>query len=202
MSSRLVFRYSGQTGFSGTGCSIANVTTAAAATTDDLTFRWLSPQPSGHRLAPFLTFEQQRGDQVTEKANEQSDAVTTESSRSRFPDPSDCSAPERTEELTKEVFSVIESIQKGEVSDSNMTKIRELTIRGHETSLKQNNRWLAAMMDADEDGRDQRDFLRTPDRMLKVTKEQIRDAARLYLRNDRYARFTLLPATEEKKMVP
>jgi zinc protease len=112
------------------------------------------------------------------------------------------SAPERTDELTKEVFSVIESIQKGEVSDSNMTKIRELTIRGHETALKQNNRWLAAMMDADEDGRDQRDFLHTPDRMLKVTKQQIRDAARLYLRSDRYARFTLLPATEERKVVP
>ena len=112
------------------------------------------------------------------------------------------SAPERTEELTKEVFAVIESIKNGEVSDSNMTKIRELTIRAHETQLKQNNSWLAAMMDADEDGRDQRDFLRTADRTLKVTKEQIRDAARLYLRNDRYAKFTLLPATEEKKPVP
>jgi zinc protease len=112
------------------------------------------------------------------------------------------SAPERTEELTKEVFSVIGSIQKGEVSDSNMTKIRELTVRGQETALKQNNRWLGAMMDADEDGRDQRDFLRTADRMLKVTKEQIRDAARLYLRTDQYARFTLLPVEAEKKLVP
>ena len=116
------------------------------------------------------------------------------------------SAPERTEELTKEVFSVIENIKKGEVSDSNMTKIRELTIRGHETALKQNNRWLDAMMDADEDGRDQRDFLRSPERMLKVTKEQIRDAARLYLNRDRYARFTLLPAegakAVESKPVP
>jgi predicted Zn-dependent peptidase len=101
---------------------------------------------------------------------------------------------------------VIESIKRGEVSDSNMTKIRELTIRGHETALKQNNRWLDAMMDADEDGRDQRDFLRTPERMLKVTKEQIRDAARLYLKTDNYARFTLLPAegakTEAAKPVP
>jgi predicted Zn-dependent peptidase len=63
------------------------------------------------------------------------------------------------------------------------------------------------MMDADEDSRDQRDFLRTADRMLKVTKEQIRDAARLYLRADQYARFTLLPATDavkpaENKPVP
>ena len=54
---------------------------------------------------------------------------------------------------------MIDSIKAGQVSDSNMTKIRELTIREHETSLKQNDRWLDAMMDADEDGRDQRDFL-------------------------------------------
>ena len=73
---------------------------------------------------------------------------------------------------------MIDSIKEGEVSDSNMTKIRELTIRGHETALKQNDRWLNAMMDADEDGRDQRDFLHVADRMLKVTKDQIRDAAR------------------------
>ena len=100
------------------------------------------------------------------------------------------------------MFGVIDSIKAGEVSDSNMTKIRELAIREHETSLKQNDRWLNAMMDADEDGRDQRDFLRVADRVMKVTKDQIRDAARTYLRMDRYAHFTLLPANEEKKPVP
>ena len=112
------------------------------------------------------------------------------------------SAPERTDELSKAVFGVIDSIKAGQVSDSNMTKIRELAIREHETSLKQNDRWLNAMMDADEDGRDQRDFLHVADRMLKVTKDQIRDAARTYLVTDRYAHFTLLPADEGKKPVP
>ena len=48
-----------------------------------------------------------------------------------------------------------------------MTKIRELAVREHETALKQNDRWLNAMMDADEDGRDQRDFLHVADRMLE-----------------------------------
>ena len=109
------------------------------------------------------------------------------------------SAPERTDELTKAVFAVIDSIKSGAVNDSNMTKIRELTIREQETALKQNNRWLGAMMDADEDGRDQRDFLRLADLTLKVTKEQIRDAARLYLRDDHFARFTLVPTDVPKK---
>ena len=112
------------------------------------------------------------------------------------------SAPERTDELSKAVFGVIDSIKAGAVSDSNMTKIRELAIREHETAVKQNDRWLNAMMDADEDGRDQRDFLHIADYALKVTKDQIRDAARTYLRMDHYAHFTLLPANEEKRPVP
>jgi predicted Zn-dependent peptidase len=75
-------------------------------------------------------------------------------------------------------------------------KIREMPLRAHETALRQNGAWLSAMMDADEDGRDQRDFLRLPQLVQGITREQLRDAARLYLRTDQYARFTLLP---EKK---
>jgi zinc protease len=112
------------------------------------------------------------------------------------------SAPERTDELTKAVFSVIDSIKAGAVSDSNMTKIRELAVREHETAVKQNNSWLNAMMDADEDGRDPRDFLHVADLTLKVTKDQIRDAARTYLRMDQYAHFTLLPANQPSKPTP
>ena len=50
------------------------------------------------------------------------------------------------------------------------------------------------MTDADEDGRDQRDFLRMPSIVKAITKQQIQDAARTYLRMEQYARFTLLPA--------
>ena len=103
------------------------------------------------------------------------------------------SAPERVDELTREVFAVIESIKAGVVSDSNMTKIHELPIRAHETALRQNGSWIAAMADADEDGRDQRDFMRTPALVSAISREQLREAARLYLRTDQYARFTLLP---------
>ena len=109
------------------------------------------------------------------------------------------SAPDRVDELTKEVFAVIDSIKAGVVSDSNMTKIHELPIRAHETALKQNGSWIAAMADADEDGRDQRDFLRKPALVSAITREQLRDAARIYLRTNQYARFTLLPEGKAKK---
>jgi zinc protease len=103
------------------------------------------------------------------------------------------SAPERVDELVKEVFAVIDSVKAGAISDSNMTKIKEIHLRGHETALRQNSSWLAAMTDADEDHRDQRDFLRQPAIVNAITKTQLRDAARLYLRKEQYARFTLLP---------
>ena len=111
------------------------------------------------------------------------------------------SAPERTDELTAAVFAVIDSIKAGAVSDSNLVKIREIALREHEVSLTQNESWLGAMADADEDGRDQRDFLRTPQLVKQVTRLQLRDAARLYLRKEQYARFTLLPEEQAKPAV-
>jgi zinc protease len=104
------------------------------------------------------------------------------------------SAPDRAEELTAAVFAVIESLKAGAISDSNLVKIKEMSIRAHEVALRQNGSWIEAMRDADEDGRDQRDFLRTPELIGRLTREQLRDAARFYLNRDRYAHFTLLPA--------
>ena len=103
------------------------------------------------------------------------------------------SAPDRVDELVTATFAVIDSLQNGVVSDSNLTKIREITLRSHETALKLNGPWLSAMADADQDGRDQRDFLRIPALINGITRENLRDAARLYLQRDQYARFTLLP---------
>ena len=103
------------------------------------------------------------------------------------------SAPERTEELVAAMYAVIDGIKAGAISDSNMTKLRQIRIRAHETQLRQNGAWLNAMMDADEDQRDQRDFLRLPALVAGVTTAQLRDAARRYLRKEQVARFTLLP---------
>jgi zinc protease len=113
------------------------------------------------------------------------------------------SAPERRDELTAAMWSVIDSIKAGVVSDSNLVKIREMAVRGHETALKENGSWLGAMQDAAEDGRDQRDWLRSPAMTAKVTREQIRDAARLYLRRESVIHFTLVPeAVTAPKPVP
>jgi zinc protease len=108
------------------------------------------------------------------------------------------SAPERVDELVKEVFAVIDSVKAGIVSDSNLIKVKEIPLRSHETALRQNGAWISSMADADEDGRDQRDFLRLPEIINGVTRGKLRDAARFYLRKDQYARFTLLPSAKAK----
>ncbi len=103
------------------------------------------------------------------------------------------SAPERRDELMKAMWSVIDSIKAGAFSDSNLVKIREMAVRAHETALRENGAWIGAMQDADEDGRDQRDWLRGPALTAQVTRDQLRDAARLYLRREQMMIFTLLP---------
>jgi zinc protease len=108
------------------------------------------------------------------------------------------SAPERVDELIAAVFKVFDEIKAGTVSDSNLTKIREIELREHETGLKQNASWLNAMTDADEDHRDQRDYLRYPELVKGLSRDMLRDAAKLYLRSEQYARFTLLPETAAK----
>ncbi len=108
------------------------------------------------------------------------------------------SSPERADELVTAVFKVFDEIKAGTVSDSNLTKIKEIELREHETELKQNAAWLNAMSDADEDHRDQRDYLRYPELVKGLTREMLRDAARLYLRPEQYARFTLLPEAAPK----
>ena len=112
------------------------------------------------------------------------------------------SAPERRDELVAAMWAVIDSIKAGVVSDSNLVKIREMAVRAHETALRENGAWISAMQDADEDGRDQRDWLREPAMTAKVTREQLRDAAREYLRRDSVAQFVLVPETTPPKPVP
>jgi zinc protease len=112
------------------------------------------------------------------------------------------SSPERVDELVAAVFRVFDEIKAGTVSDSNLTKIREIQLREHETELKTNASWLGAMEDADEDHRDQRDFLRYPELVKTLSRDVLRDAAKLYLRPEQYARFTLLPEVTAKVQAP
>lgn len=103
------------------------------------------------------------------------------------------SAPERVDELVAATYAVLDGVKAGAISDSNLVKVREIMRREHESALKENGSWIAAMADADEDGRDPAEWLRTPQIVAALTREQLRDAARMVLNPKQVARFTLLP---------
>ena len=90
------------------------------------------------------------------------------------------------------MFAVIDSVKAGAVSDSNLTKIREIRPRARDGAQAE-RAWLNAMMDADEDGRDQRDFLGAAD--LKASPARSSRRGEVLSAEGQYARFTLLPET-------
>jgi len=104
------------------------------------------------------------------------------------------SAPERVDELTTRMWSVLDSVATYGASPTDLAKIKEIFLRNHESALTQNASWLNWMRDHDEDGRDQRATLQYPVLVNALTSEQIRAAAKLYLNKQQYARFTLLPS--------
>jgi zinc protease len=108
------------------------------------------------------------------------------------------SAPERVDELVQTAFAVMDSLKRSGPSAEELAKIRETFIRAHETGLRENAAWLRWMSDHDEDGRDQHATVQYPVLVQALTSEQVRDAARRYLTEGQYARFTLLPEDAPK----
>ena len=59
--------------------------------------------------------------------------------------------------------------------------------------MRQNGFWLSQIGARERDGEPLASILTFPDRIAGVDSTTVRDAARRYLRDDRYARFTLVP---------
>jgi zinc protease len=104
------------------------------------------------------------------------------------------SAPERTDSLFGTVMAVIDSTKAGNITASDVEKIREQQQRTMEVSVKENGYWLGNISARLENGEDPRGLLKYGDFIKGLSADQIRDAARRFLDAKNYARFTLLPA--------
>jgi zinc protease len=104
------------------------------------------------------------------------------------------SDPARVDELTRAVFAQIDSVRIRGVSEDILARVHEIARRNHETRLRQNGFWLGQLGARERDGEPLESILTFPDRMARVKSTMIQEAATRYLRHDRYARFTLLPA--------
>ena len=105
------------------------------------------------------------------------------------------SAPERAEELVSTVFQEIDSMAHAGPTADEIEKVRETQRRERETSLRQNGYWLGQLVGYARAGLDFADIL-TYERLIDALRPAtVRDAAAKYLRQDRYVRVTLMPAS-------
>ncbi|MGH7500261.1 MAG: M16 family metallopeptidase [Longimicrobiales bacterium] len=102
-------------------------------------------------------------------------------------------APVRLDTLAASVFAEIEKIKQSGPDAATLQKVKETHRRGHETNLQQNGYWLGQIIAASQYGEPMGAFLDLPARIEAVTAEQIAQAARTFLRSDRYVRVSLFP---------
>jgi len=104
------------------------------------------------------------------------------------------SAPERVDELTAVVFQEIAKFKIQNLTEEDLTKVREYERRTRETSLKENRYWVGQLALADQYGTD-------PNRLISyelidsLTADMIRTAAQLYFPMDNYVMVSLYPET-------
>jgi zinc protease len=101
--------------------------------------------------------------------------------------------PHRLDELSQEVFRVIERLQQEGVAAGDVTKVREEQRRDYETSLRSNGYWLAQLMYRDRYGLDPGEILTYADLVKGLDAATLQDAARRYLHADNYVQVSLRP---------
>lgn len=101
--------------------------------------------------------------------------------------------PERLQELSGQVFEVVQELQTDGIDDEIVTKIAEIQRNGYEEGLRKNEYWLSQIQFRDSHGADLHeilDYLKFPD---GLSSEQVRDAARRYLRTDNFVQVSMYP---------
>ncbi len=106
--------------------------------------------------------------------------------------------PERVDELLSTVHLQVDSLRSAGLPSSYLQKVRESTIRGHETNLERNAYWLSALSYNDRNGLPLTDI---PDGIVSyvggLTADDLQAAANTFLGTPNVATFILLPETDE-----
>lgn len=103
------------------------------------------------------------------------------------------SAPERADELAAVVFEEIERLKTDGPTADDLHKVRETQRREWERALEENGYWVGVLTRSAAMGTDPREALAYPELQQTLTAERVREAARRYLRTDRYVRVVLQP---------
>ncbi|HGY54896.1 MAG TPA: insulinase family protein [Caldithrix abyssi] len=110
-------------------------------------------------------------------------------------------SPDRVDELTREVYSQIDSLQKfanSEKYQSYLQKVREIGLRSFETNQKENRWWLNQLEFYYFHHLNPQKILQIPDRYKARNLQEIQKAANTYFNEDRYVRVYLVPEQVKK----
>jgi zinc protease len=105
--------------------------------------------------------------------------------------------PGRMEELVEAVLKEVRAFQDAGPSDSIVAKVKETQRRSHETNLRENRYWLSQLVAAQRYGADPRNVLTYDELVTSLTRDDLREAARRYVRLDNYVQVTLVPESQK-----
>jgi zinc protease len=101
--------------------------------------------------------------------------------------------PERTDELTEAVWSVIDEFRQDGPDPETLDKVRETQLREDQTALLENRFWLGQLAEHHRHGTDPRGILARPDQVRSLDAAMVRESARRYLDPDNVVKVVLYP---------
>ncbi|MDT8325007.1 MAG: insulinase family protein, partial [Bacteroidota bacterium] len=104
--------------------------------------------------------------------------------------------PERVDELTGELFSVLNSVRSEPVAQETIDKIKEMQRRERETNLKENSWWMGQLQGAIMYNEPLNRWMQYDDMIKALDADMLMQAAKKYLNMDNYLQVVLYP--EEK----
>ena len=99
----------------------------------------------------------------------------------------------------KGVFKEIDQLKTTGPTDKQVADVKETFLRDQETNMKQNGYLLGQIANRYQLGEDLTSLFNLADYYNKIDAATIKDAARLYLKNDNFVKVTLFP---EKPVAP
>ncbi len=106
-------------------------------------------------------------------------------------------APENVDTLSKAALEEIQKIIRSGVSAADLEKIKEQQKRKLEVDMNQNTFWLNSLFDAYFYGNNPGNILKRQKQIDQLSSKMIQDAAKKYIRFDRYIRVVLKPDPNE-----
>lgn len=104
------------------------------------------------------------------------------------------SDPERADEMTETLFSVIETLKSEGPTAAELSDVQQALLRAYETGMEENRFWLQQLSASYRAGLDgAQPLLDYPDAVEALTTEDIRTAVEQYFDTENYVKVTLLP---------